>query len=81
VEEKLEMERELDALGVELHDCRREREDLEAIAATLEVERIERSRSNQIEPSQWKPLKPSKYYGSATPAMEVSVLMITLIYA
>ena len=44
VEEKLEMERELDALGAELHDCRREQE--EAIAA-LEVERAERSRDKE----------------------------------
>lgn len=44
VEEKLEMERELDAVGAELHDCRRERE--EAIAA-LEVERAERSRDKE----------------------------------
>ena len=44
VEEKLEMERELDALGAELHDCRREQE--EAIA-TLEVERTERSRDKE----------------------------------
>ena len=44
VEEKLEMESELDALGVELHDCRQERE--EAIAA-LEVERAERSRDKE----------------------------------
>ena len=44
VEEKLGMERELDALGAELHDCRRERE--EAIAA-LEVERAERSRDKE----------------------------------
>lgn len=44
VEEKMEMERELDALGVELHDCRQERE--EAIAA-LEVERVQRSRDKE----------------------------------
>jgi hypothetical protein len=44
VEEKLEMEREIDALGAELQDCRQERE--EAIAA-LEVERAERSRDKE----------------------------------
>ena len=44
VEEKLEMEKELDAVGAELHDCRQERE--EAIAA-LEVERAERSRDKE----------------------------------
>ena len=44
VVERLEMERELDTLGVELHDCRRERE--EAIA-TLKVERAERSRDKE----------------------------------
>ena len=44
VEERLEMERELDAVGAELHDCRQERE--EAIAA-LEVERAERSRDKE----------------------------------
>ena len=44
VEEKLGMEKELDALGAELHDCRRERE--EAIAA-LEVERAERCRDKE----------------------------------
>jgi chromosome segregation ATPase len=43
-EEKLEMERELDAIGAELHDCRRERE--EAITA-LEAERAERSRDKE----------------------------------
>ncbi len=44
VEEKMEMERELDTLGAELQDCRRERE--EAITA-LEVERSERSRDKE----------------------------------
>ena len=44
VEEKMELERELDALGAELHNCRRERE--EAIAS-LEAERGERSRDKE----------------------------------
>ena len=41
MEEKMELERELDALGAELHDCRREREEA---FASLEAERAERSR-------------------------------------
>ncbi len=44
VEDKMEMERELDALGAELHDCRREREEA---TASLEVERAERSRDKE----------------------------------
>ena len=43
-EEKMEMERELDALGAELHDCRREREEA---TAALEAERAERSRDKE----------------------------------